>query len=109
MLLKFLPEIIFWSGFFGLMISFFFLEAYPQIIMSIIFIVIIFVNKAKAETYYRFTYKSGLVVGSPGADYFDARSKASKICYQALTKGVYPGEEKGLEFIDECSNPVEKK
>lgn len=65
--------------------------------------------KAKAETYYRFTYKNGLVVGSPGVDYFEARTKASKICFQALTGGKYQGEEESLRIIDLCANPAEGK
>lgn len=65
-------------------------------------------GQAKADTYYRFTYNNGLSVGVPAKDYFEARSKASKVCFQALTKGKYPGEEAGLEIIDLCANPKEK-
>lgn len=30
---------------------------------------------------------------------------AAKECYQKLTGGTYPGEEKGLDIIDICANP----
>jgi hypothetical protein len=35
----------------------------------------------------------------------DAFKLASKACFQRLTNGQYPGEEKGLEYIDVCANP----
>lgn len=35
----------------------------------------------------------------------DAFKLASKACFQKLTNGQYPGEEKGLEYIDVCANP----
>ena len=30
---------------------------------------------------------------------------AAKDCYQKLTGGKYPGEERGLDIIDVCANP----
>ncbi|MBC7467344.1 MAG: hypothetical protein H7256_15245 [Bdellovibrio sp.] len=30
---------------------------------------------------------------------------AAKDCYQKLTGGKYPGEERGLDIIDICANP----
>ncbi|MBC7742133.1 MAG: hypothetical protein H7061_08045 [Bdellovibrionaceae bacterium] len=35
----------------------------------------------------------------------DAFKLAAKECYQQLTGGTYPGEEKGLDIIDICANP----
>ena len=35
----------------------------------------------------------------------EAFKVASKSCFQKLTNGEYPGEEKGLEYIDICANP----
>lgn len=35
----------------------------------------------------------------------EGEKKAARICFQALTGGRYPGEEKGLEIIDICANP----
>jgi hypothetical protein len=34
-----------------------------------------------------------------------AFKKAAKQCFQYFTKGVYPGEENGLDIIDACANP----
>lgn len=52
---------------------------------------------------------------APGATAFQINKKAStkeeayklaaKECFQKLTGGHYPGEEKGLEIIDICANP----
>lgn len=30
---------------------------------------------------------------------------AAQVCFNQLTGGKYPGEEKGLEIIDICANP----
>lgn len=35
----------------------------------------------------------------------EAFKQASKKCFEHFTKGVYPGEEKGLDIIDSCANP----
>ena len=35
----------------------------------------------------------------------DAFRLAAKDCFNKLTNGKYPGEEKGLEIIDICANP----
>lgn len=35
----------------------------------------------------------------------DAFKAASVECFQQLTQGKYPGEEKGLDIIDICANP----
>lgn len=35
----------------------------------------------------------------------EAFKMASKECFRRLTAGQYPGEEKGLEYIDICANP----
>jgi hypothetical protein len=51
----------------------------------------------KAETY---QYKNKLVIQA--SDY----NTAAKLCFKALTKNKYPGEQKGLDIIDLCSNPV---
>lgn len=61
--------------------------------------------KAKADTF-TFKYKNGLQVSAEGKDYLEARSKASKTCFQNITKGIFPGDEEGLEFIDICTNPL---
>lgn len=37
--------------------------------------------------------------------YEEAYKSASRDCYQQLTNGRYPGEEKGLDIIDICANP----
>lgn len=60
----------------------------------------IYVKKAKAETYH---YKNGMV--TQAQDY----KSAAKYCFNTLTKGVYPGEETGLQYIDLCANPIKGK
>lgn len=35
----------------------------------------------------------------------EAFKLAAKECFQKLTGGQYPGEEKGLDIIDICANP----
>lgn len=35
----------------------------------------------------------------------EAFKSAAKECYQQMTQGKYPGEDKGLEIIDICANP----
>lgn len=35
----------------------------------------------------------------------EAFKMASRECFRKLTKGEYPGDEKGLEYIDVCANP----
>lgn len=32
--------------------------------------------------------------------------EAARVCFRTLTKGKYPGEERGLEIIDICANPI---
>lgn len=82
----------------------------PGFIISILIQIFIFpgLNEAKAETYYSFKYKTKdeLKISVPAADYFEARTKASKLCFQALTRGEYQGEEESLRIIDVCANPL---
>jgi hypothetical protein len=61
---------------------------------------------AQAGTYWQFTYKGGdLKIGVQAEDQESAFKKAAKECFKYLTKGVYPGESKGLQIIDICVNP----
>lgn len=71
------------------------------LLLGIFFIVF----KAKAEI---FTYqdKKGSNVKFKIED-VDLRA-ASKKCFTYLTNGVYQGEERGLEIIDTCANPIKK-
>lgn len=39
------------------------------------------------------------------SSYEEAYKLATKDCFQRLTGGSYPGEEKGLDIIDICVNP----
>ncbi len=39
------------------------------------------------------------------SSYEEAYKSASHECFQQLTDGHYPGEEKGLDIIDICANP----
>ena len=63
-------------------------------------LIIVMCLKAKAEV---FTYQSGLVIQAQ-----DFKT-AARLCFNRYTKGKYPGEEKGLEIIDVCVNPVKRK
>ena len=55
---------------------------------------------AHAET---FKYKGGLEITAK--DY----KTASRLCFNKLTGGKYPGEEQGLNIIDICANPIKGK
>lgn len=59
-------------------------------------LVLILTQVTKGAT---FAYEGGFTIEAVDL------KEASKYCYQHLTKGVYPGEEKGLKFIDTCANP----
>ena len=63
--------------------------------------------QAQATNYYFFNYNNKLVdrVAIKSDDKEDAYKKATKLCYQALSKGVYPSETLGLKYIDICANP----
>ena len=57
---------------------------------------------------YKFTYKLGQQVfelnqAAPTQEI--AFKLAAKECFQKLTGGKYPGEERGLDIIDICANP----
>jgi len=39
----------------------------------------------------------------------DSFRLAARHCFQILTGGEYQGEEKGLDIIDRCANPVKVK
>lgn len=62
--------------------------------------------KAKADTYYSFKFKTKdeLKISVPANSYEEAYKKAYQECFQRLTKGEYPGESLGLEYIDICAN-----
>ena len=62
-----------------------------------LFYILIISNLTKAET---FTYKNGLSVEAT------SYKEASRLCFQQLTGGKYQGEEKGLDIIDVCVNPI---
>ncbi len=62
-----------------------------------------------ASKSYTFTYKPKAAESFALTTQAESREAAfkvaSKACFQKLTKGEYPGEEKGLEYIDTCANP----
>ncbi len=35
----------------------------------------------------------------------DGMIKAGRVCFKAMTRGKYPGQEEGLKIIDLCANP----
>ena len=64
------------------------------------------VNTNKTWT---FSYKSSksqtFQIKKSAMTYESAYKSAAKDCYQQMTQGKYPGEDKGLEIIDICANP----
>ncbi len=61
-------------------------------------LILLTIDAAEAKVY---TYKNGLKITA--SDF----GPASKMCFNKLTGGVYPGEEKGLDIIDICVNPID--
>lgn len=60
----------------------------------------------KTEKSYHFKFKSiekPIVKKAPTKE--EAFKLAAKECFNKLTGGRYPGEEKGLDIIDICANP----
>lgn len=55
---------------------------------------------SQAETY---KYKNGMVIEAK------TFKLASRECFSKLTGNIYPGEERGLDIIDICSNPIRGK
>lgn len=49
--------------------------------------------------------KNKFQIKKEAATYEEAFKLASKECFNKLTHGTYPGEEKGLDIIDICVNP----
>jgi len=68
---------------------------------------LLFVSLQVNAATYTFWYKdTDLKVTASGDTYDIAYRKAAKLCFQALTKGKYPGDEAGLDIIDVCANPI---
>ena len=49
--------------------------------------------------------KESFTISQAAATKEDAFKLAAKNCFQKLTNGKYPGEERGLDIIDICANP----
>lgn len=68
------------------------------------------VSNAPAPKVHQFEYKFNGEKFSYTVENIESQElafkKASKECFQYYTKGVYPGEEKGLDIIDSCANPT---
>ncbi len=61
---------------------------------------------AEAPKAYSFAFKTIKEPIRAVASSKDAAFKlAAKLCFNQLTGGKYPGEEKGLDIIDICANP----
>ncbi len=54
---------------------------------------------------YKDLSKKPFQIKKEAASYEEAYKSASRECFQQLTGGKYPGEEKGLDIIDICANP----
>lgn len=74
------------------------------LVVSIFWLLIL--AKAEAAEYHTFSYKTAdsFKISVRADSREEAFLKASKECFRILTKGVYPGEKKGLEYIDICGN-----
>ncbi len=69
-------------------------------IKIVFFIILVSFHLALAETY---KYVNGMTIEAK------TFKIASRECFKILTRGVYPGEEKGLDYIDICANPIKGK
>lgn len=62
-----------------------------------------------AQKSYTFEYKtsakSSFKIQKLALTHDEAFKLAAKECFNKLTGGKYPGEEKGLNYIDICANP----
>ncbi|MBC7754609.1 MAG: hypothetical protein H7Z71_10255 [Moraxellaceae bacterium] len=54
---------------------------------------------------YKDLSKKSFQIKKEASSYEEAFKSASRECFQQLTAGKYPGEEKGLDIIDICANP----
>lgn len=75
----------------------------PMAIVAVAILILVYFFwpfDARAEVY---KYKGGLEVNAK--DY----KTASRACFNKLTGGKYPGEERGLDIIDTCANPIKGK
>ena len=54
---------------------------------------------------YKDLSKKSFQIKKTANSYEEAFKSASRECFQQLTAGKYPGEEKGLDIIDICANP----
>ena len=67
------------------------------------------ISHAKSAKSYTFEYKTSksstfkIEINASSKD--EAFKLAAKDCFNKLTGGKYPGEEKGLTYIDICANP----
>ncbi|OFZ31947.1 MAG: hypothetical protein A2622_11960 [Bdellovibrionales bacterium RIFCSPHIGHO2_01_FULL_40_29] len=79
-------------------------------LMTILMLAGLSANAAQSNSIkdFKFVFQSGkqsfeLKKTAPTKDL--AFKLAAKECYQRLTGGKYPGEERGLDIIDICANP----
>lgn len=78
--------------------------------MKLFISILFFSCIVKADTYYSFKFKTKdeLKISVPANSYQEAYKKATMQCYKLLTKGEYQGEERSLNIIDICVNPLVK-
>jgi hypothetical protein len=66
-------------------------------------------SHASSAKSYQFEYKpsktSTFKIAISASSHDEAFKLAAKDCFSKLTGGKYPGEEKGLLYIDICANP----
>jgi len=78
-------------------------------LIALIFLLVILTSlsaeAAPITQSYCYPSEPGLIVRVQAEIWEDGLKKAARTCFKALTRGVYPGSERGLDIIDICANP----
>lgn len=72
--------------------------------MKLLLIIILLPTLSLAAEF-NFKYKDGSQIKIKAKNWDAAYKIAAKQCFQKLTNGKYPGDERGLDIIDICANP----
>ncbi len=78
------------------------------ILLTLFVSIFSFAATKQADKSYKFIYRMDrqiFEVSKAAANKDIAFKLAAKECFQKLTGGNYPGEERGLDIIDICANP----
>lgn len=78
-------------------------------LLSLVLVTVLSSTVMAASKSWTFTYKPKTEKSFPLTIQAETKQEAFKVaskqCFSQLTNGQYPGEEKGLEYIDICANP----